>query len=204
MVDAWSGPAPTPQQFPYHAAPGDGIRQLLDVIAGIRQEVRDVRSHLPGSGINNDMLTSPVLSQGVYASVSGFALVASYPHTAPLTVIKRVTITVPAGFTSANVSVISRVFAYNNNTTGGINAAGGDYLLAQTGIAGVLDFALLEVVLGSGSSGLFVSPLATTLTGLTPGSTFDITIGANSDYLNWAASGGVNVATVSGDILWFR
>jgi len=142
-------------------------------------------------------------SQSVWATVSGFALSASYPHTAPLTVIKTVTITVPAGFTSANVSVISRVFAYNNNTAGGINTLGGDYLLAQTGIAGTLDFALLQVVDGSGSSGIITSPLATTLTGLTPGSTFTITIGANSDYLNWAAATG-NVATVSGNILWFR
>jgi hypothetical protein len=157
---------------------------------------------LPAGIINNDALANPVLSQSVYGTVSNFTLAASHPIPAAISVIKTVTITVPAGFTSANVSVISRVFAYNNNTSGGIDALGSDYFFCQTGIAGTYDFALGVAVLGNGSSSVAISPFATTLSGLTPGSTFTITIGACSDYLNWTQTG--NVATVSGNILWFR
>jgi hypothetical protein len=156
---------------------------------------------LPAGIINNDALANPVLSQSVYATISNFTLTA-HTYTTPLPVIKTVTITVPAGFTSADVAVVSRVFAYNNNTTGGTNGAGADYLACQTGIAGSLDFILGVTVVGLTSSGVAISPLATTLTGLTPGSTFTITIGAASNFQDWTLAG--NVATVSGNILWFR
>ena len=156
---------------------------------------------LPAGIIDNDALANPIVSQSVYATILNFNLTA-HTFSTPLPVIKTVTITVPAGFTAANVEVSSRLFAYNNNTTGGINGAGGDYFSCQTGIAGSLDFALGLVVLGSGSSGVAISPFATPMTGLTPGDTFTITIGACSGYLNWTQAG--NVATVSGNILWFR
>ena len=157
---------------------------------------------LPAGIIGNDALTSPVVPQSVFGSITNFALTARNPVTTA-DVIKTVTITVPAGMTSAVISVISRVFAINNNTTGGINTFGADYFFAQTGIAGFLDTALPKVVDGSGSSDIAISPFAKVLTGLTPGGTFTVTIGACSDYLNWAASAS-NLATVSGNILWFR
>ena len=155
-----------------------------------------------GLSIPNDVLVSPVMPQGVFTSVSNFALTGRNPVTVA-DVISTTTITVPAGMTSAVVSVISRVFAINSNTTGGINTFGGDYFFAQTGIAGFLDAALPKVVDGSGSSDIAVSPFAEVLTGLTPGGTFTITIGACSDYLNWPAFPN-NLATVSGNILWLR
>jgi len=146
--------------------------------------------------------TSSAASQSVFASLSNFTLTTKSTFTV-LDVIKTVTITVPAGFTAANISVISRVFAYNNNGSGGANTLGADYFAGQTCIAGIEDDALSMIVLGQGSSGISISPLAATLTGLTPGSTFTITIGANSYYLDWAANP-LNTATVSGNILWFR
>ena len=157
---------------------------------------------LPAGIIDNAALANPVVPQGVFGSVSNFALTARNPVTVA-DVIKTVTITVPAGMTSAVVSVISRVFAINSNTTGGINTFGGDYFFGQTGIAGFLDAALPKVVDGSSSSDITVSPFAKVLTGLIPGYTFTITIGACSDYLNWPAFTN-NLATVSGSILWFR
>ena len=152
--------------------------------------------------IGDDALTSLVKPQGVFASVSNFALTARNPVTVA-DVIKTTTITVPAGMTSAVVSVISRVFAINPNGTGGPAGTGLDYFFAQTGIAGFLDAALPVVVTGSQSSDTATSPFTQVLTGLTPGDTFTITIGACSDYLNWSAFTN-NLATVSGNILWFR
>ena len=155
-----------------------------------------------GLSIPNDVLVSPVVPQGVFASVSNFALTARNPVTVA-DVISTTTITVPAGFTSAVVTVISRVFAINPNSTGGPAGTGLDYFFAQTGIAGFLDAPLPVVVTGSQSSDTAISPFTKVLTGLTPGGTFTITIGACSDYLNWYAFTN-NLATVSGNILWFR
>jgi hypothetical protein len=142
------------------------------------------------------LITQVVKPQSVWATVSNFNLTAAHPIPSTITVIKTVTITVPAGFTAANISMISRVFAYNNS-------AGADFFFCQTGIAGVYDFALgVLIPAGGNGSGVAVSPFATTLTGLTPGSTFTITIGACSDYYSWTQTG--NVATVSGNIQWYR
>jgi hypothetical protein len=43
-MDPWTGPTPTPQQFPYQSS--NGIQVLLDTITGIRTELREVRSNL--------------------------------------------------------------------------------------------------------------------------------------------------------------
>ena len=150
---------------------------------------------LPSGIIDNDALANPVSSQSVYADISNFNLV-HHGFSTPLPVIKTVTITVPAGFTAANVEVFSRVFAYNN-------AAAADFLACQTGIAGRLDYALgILIPAGGNGSGVAISPFATTLSALTPGDTFTITIGAASNLYDWTMAG--NVATVSGNILWFR
>jgi hypothetical protein len=227
VIDAWSGPTPVSNQFP--ANEPNGIRKLLDKITALERQIKESTSNLlrtagiylsptgmtidsnlaltgtlslPAGIIGNDALTSPVVPQSVFGSVSNFALTARHPVTTA-DVISTTTITVPAGVTSAVVTVLSRVFAINNNSTGGTNGAGSDYLYAQTGIAGFLDTCLPLSTGGSGGSNINISPFAKVLTGLTPGGTFTITIGACSDYLNWAASAS-NLATVSGNILWFR
>jgi hypothetical protein len=43
-MDPWTGPTPTPQQFPYQSS--DGLQVLIDAIAGMRTELREVRSNL--------------------------------------------------------------------------------------------------------------------------------------------------------------
>ena len=101
MIDAWSGPTPTPQQFPGHAAPGDGIGQLLGMIQSLRQEMRELKSNLlgpagihlspagmtidsnlaltgtlslPAGIIDNAALTSPVVPGIVNFTDTGFAV----------------------------------------------------------------------------------------------------------------------------------
>ena len=150
----------------------------------------------PGS-IENDSLTSPVTAQYVFDSLTNFALTTTF-HS-----IRAKTITVPAGFTSAVVSVTARVMAINPNTTGGSNGAGADYLYAGTNIDGFNGNALPLSIGGSGGSSINVAPFSTTLTGLTAGSTFTITIDAGTAFLGWAANAS-NVGEVSGHILWFR
>jgi hypothetical protein len=152
---------------------------------------------LPAGIIDNAALASPVMPQDIFFSAFNFAL------STTSTVKASATITVPAGFTSAVVSVVSRVFAYNPNTTGGIGGIGGDYLGGVSVIAGASGNDLQSVVLGSGSSGVLVSPYTDVLSGLTPGGTFVLSVKAHSGFLAWSTTTG-NTAEMSGTILWFR
>jgi len=151
---------------------------------------------LPAGIIGNDALTSPVVPQAVYFNASNFSL-----NTSPAVKASQ-TITVPAGFTSAVVSVTARIYAANPNTTGGMGP-GGDYLYGKATIDGADCIALPVIVLGSGSSGVSVSSFSVVKTGLTPGGTFVISAVGITAYLTWAAYT-TNVAEVSGFIQWFR
>ena len=96
----------------------------------------------PGS-VGNDALTNPVTAQSVYGFVTNFAI------TATGTTVKTITIAVPAGFTSAVVSVTGRCFGVNPNTTGGSNGAGADYLYCVGKVNGLSSTALALPVGGN-------------------------------------------------------
>ena len=239
MIDAWTGPTPTPQQFPPNEP--NGIRKLLDKIAALELRIKESTSNLlrtagirltklgmfidssltvggsldvtgpmvvggtlslPAGIIDNDALTSPTKSQMVQTDATNFALTTTY------TTKVTSTITVPAGFTAAVIAITGRVLAFNTNSTGGADAAGADYLRARPSIAGVVGIPLPLVVAGSNSSVVNVAPMATVLTGLTPGGTFTITVEVKSDYQSWAANAleanGWNKVVLSGIISWSR
>ena len=154
---------------------------LTTAVAGIAANVASI----------NDLLTQVVKPQAVYFETQNFAL----SHTTAST-FTSATVTVPAGFTSAVVSLVGRVFATNPNT-------GADYLSAVTKIDGVGGDSVPLLVGGSGGSGHNVSSIARVLPGLTPGGTFVLALLGNSNIADWAANAS-NVAEVSGTILWFR
>ena len=145
----------------------------------------------------NDLLTKVVRTDAIFASASNFSLSTSSATKVSLT------ITVPAGFTKAAVSVIGRVFAINNNTTGGPAGTGLDYLYADARIAGFVGNGMPLVANGSNGSAMNVAPFAKVLTGLTPGDTFTILVNAATSYLSWAAQAS-NKADLSGTISWYR
>jgi len=146
---------------------------------------------LPNGIINNDALNSPVTAQYVWFTTANFALATSY-STARVTS----TISVPAGMTSAVVSVVGRLFAINPN-------AGADYLYAVSTIDGPGSGSIPLLVGPSGGSGINVAPFSTVLTGLTGGGTFVIALWGRTDIASWATNA-ANTAEVSGTILWFR
>ena len=152
---------------------------------------------LRGGIIGNDALTNPVAPGVVWADLHNFGL--STTLTNKLTS----TITVPAGFTTAAVSVVGRCFVYNPNTTGGYDGAGGDYLFAQTNVAGYNGNTLPLAMSGSNGSATAVSPFSTVLPGLTPGGSFTVQMAASTYYASVAADPG-NTIELSGSILWFR
>ena len=147
--------------------------------------------------VGNDALTNPVAPGVVWADLHNFGL--STTLTNKLTS----TITVPAGFTTAAVSVVGRCFVYNPNTTGGYDGAGGDYLFAQTNVAGYNGNTLPLAMSGSNGSATAVSPFSTVLPGLTPGGSFTVQMAASTYYASVAADPG-NTIELSGSILWFR
>jgi hypothetical protein len=150
----------------------------------------------PGS-IGNDSLTDPVKQTVHKASGSNFPLTTTDTERA------GVNITVPAGFTQAQVSMFGRMYAINPNTTGGADATGTDALYVSVGIAG--NYSLATPTGISGSNGF-----ATTngfdsfiLTGLAPGSTIRLSALASCAYQPIAATADNFISAVA-SISWLR
>jgi len=171
-------------------------RELRELGPSIAKSFAPVIADLTAKQVALELLISQVVKpQSIYSSASNFAL------TTTPTTLKTVTITVPAGFTSAVVTVLARVFAINPNTTGGPAGTGLDYLFCHPTVGAVPGVEMPLVATGSQGSAMNLSPLSTVLTGLTPGGTFTVTVNASTDYLSWSAFTN-NIAEISGNILW--
>lgn len=138
--------------------------------------------------IDNAALASPVKAQSVHGNAGAFALT-----NASRTTVLTVTITVPAGFTSAAMTMVSRVYA--KNTTGVA-----DFLYSTVAIDGT---ASGGYPLSTPDTNVDVVARSRLLTGLTPGDTFPITVDAWTAWAPWALQA-TNAADVDGTILWFR
>ena len=176
------------QTFYLDAVTGDSTFSGDTIIGG--NAVITGTLSLPAGIVDNDALASPVKPQYIFASGTGFALATTDAAVASST------ITVPAGFTSAVVSVVGRVYATNPN-------AGYDYLITVSKIDGTGCANLPLLVGGSGGSGIVVAPYSRVLTGLTGGGTFVVEVRAYANTAAWAANA-QNTAELSGTILWFR
>jgi len=154
---------------------------------------------LPAGIIDNAALASPVSAQVLYIDADNLTV-----NTPPYGAAKvNTTVTVPAGFTRAVVSVVARLSVYNQHTTGGSNGTGGDFVYCQVSIGAIYGNSIGTVVLGSGDVAYDVTPLSTVITGLTGGDTFVVAVYGEVDFVNMAASVW-NEATASGTIIWLR
>ena len=141
----------------------------------------------------DDALLSPTKPASTYGWSTNFVVTPSWTTK----LVK--TITVPAGFTIALVNVNARVFAYNDT-------AAADYLWSKTriGDAGGIGVPVLaNSAAAIGTSGLNPCGLATTQTGLVPGTTFNISIDARTSFGNWGSDAG-NTVELWASILWYR
>lgn len=145
---------------------------------------------LRGGIIGNDSLTSPVVPGVINAGSSGFGIGVPYAN------VYSGTLNVPAGFTSAAISVVARVFALNNGT------ASVDYLRARPVVGGNTGTAVPIAATNAGGSATAVTPMSVVLTGLS-GGTIALAIQAAADYAAWP-SDSLNRADLSGSVLWFR
>jgi len=152
---------------------------------------------LPAGIIDNAALANPIEVQSIYLDVQNFAVTTSWATLA------SATITVPAGFTSALVTVVGQVGCNDPHTTGGSNGTGGDYIYCRPFIGTPVGSALGTILLGSNGWAYDVAARSTVLTGLTGGGTFTVGVQGCVAFANMAADA-VNEAILSGNILWFR
>lgn len=145
---------------------------------------------LPAGVVDNEALASPVRPASLYTATDNDTTLSPSAWTAGVTA----QATVPAGFTAAVVSVTSKVTVQNNasNNTAQVSGA--------TRIAGAAGFSALSAPVEPGTSGSVMTTYARTLTGLTPGQTFDCQALA---YFS-PAPAYISSAGVAGTILWFR
>jgi len=129
---------------------------------------------LPAGIIDNDALANPI----TYASDTSYNAGAAVTTTE--TVKATATVTVPAGFTKAQVWAISDAMAYNSTATGDylyvgatINAyyAGESYVNCPSGYATSVSLTAV-----------------TALTGLTGGDLINCTVSSRTGFASWAAS----------------
>lgn len=216
VIDMWTGPTPTPQQFPRSYTRDDGIRQLLDKIKGIETQLREVTSNLlrtagiylspsgmtidknlavtgtlslPAGIIDNAALTSPVTPGFAGASATNFAVPVAGA------IVCSTGILVPAGYTRAVVHVTV-------NATCANSTAVTDYLYVYAvAVAGHGGEAFAQASAGgrataSASAGQLV-------TGLVGGTNLDVQCHVRSAFAGWAANA-ANIANVDATCLFLR
>lgn len=179
--------------------PNDRPQDLPRRIADLERQVKELRTALnlrPGI-IGNDALTSPVDGMPGNANGSGFALTPS------LVELAGQNLTVPDGFTRAIGSFGGSVFAYNPNTTGGSNGAGGDAIYCQAAIGGQTSHLNPVGVSGNAGYATSFSNAGFDLSGLTPGSTIRLSVYGASAYQNVAANAD-NFANAWAALTWLR
>jgi hypothetical protein len=152
---------------------------------------------LPNGSVNDAWLTNPIRGDSAFSSASNFALTTT--GTTPLVSQSWYT---PTGFTTANVLIVGRVFAYNST-------ASLDYLFARSRVyvpsSGQTGYGigLPLAVSASGGSGLNSSPISVKVENLTDGQEIRLEIQGWTNTAGWAANAG-NVADVAGQIIWTR
>jgi hypothetical protein len=152
---------------------------------------------LPNGSVNDAWLTNPIRGDSAFSSASNFALTTT--GTTPLVSQSWYT---PTGFTTADVLIVGRVFAYNST-------ASLDYLFARSRVyvpsSGQTGYGigLPLAVSASGGSGLNSSPISVKVENLTDGQEIRLEIQGWTNTAGWAANAG-NVADVAGQIIWTR
>ena len=150
----------------------------------------------PGS-VSNNALASPVVPGVAKARGTGFALATSFAEVAGLDIV------VPDGCTQLLATATASVFAYNPNTTGGSNGAGGDALYAAIVLRGVASDTYAVGVSGNGGYATSTAAESFSFTGLTPGSSIRLSVQGASAYASLAANTN-NRANGSVTLLWLR
>jgi hypothetical protein len=150
----------------------------------------------PGS-IENDSLVSPVASDIVNFTDTGFAVTTAWSDAA------ATTITVPAGFTQLLATCTAGAFAVDPNTTGGSNGTGGDALDCHVLLNGSTSAGFAWGMSGSNGFTSSSSSGSFKFTGLTPGATLQISTQVLALY-QALGSNVANKATINATLIWLR
>lgn len=152
---------------------------------------------LPAGIIDNQALAAPVVMGAANRNTSGFALGSSFAEVVGLDV------TVPSGCTSALVNLSVWMQGYNQNTTGGSDGTGSDFLYVYAKIASTSGQYNANGVSGNGGTTTTSGGLALPLSGLTPGNTVRLGAWGSCQYTTIAASA-YNTGTLTASIVWLR
>lgn len=143
----------------------------------------------------NSMLASPVKPQTVWQRASGFSVGPAWAD------LITVNVTVPDGYTTADIDARARVTAFYNNAGTG---SGVDYLYAILYV-GTADSEFYPLAVtdngGSGTNHVFRNKV---LTGLSGGDTVTLNLQGSTSYNTWAAPYSNNVAQLGASIRWTR
>lgn len=144
---------------------------------------------LPAGVIGNDALSSPIAAQVVNTGAIGFGLSPTFSEKVSSTV------TVPAGFTRAQVIAYADMTAVNST-------AAGEYCFVQVKINGTPPSYTGGTYTPAGQYMYCGSNFATTLTGL--GASFTISASAAANNSTWAANPDSNVINLNASITFLR
>jgi hypothetical protein len=177
---------------------GSGIDNLrAEIVKIVQAEIAASQRNGIGVPLNgalgtldNMALSSPIVPQAIYNITTGFALAAAGGN------IVTYPVTVPAGFTTAIVTVTAEVYAINTRAVT-------DTFGVRPTINTAFPSATASRPIVAGGYDTVVAPFNLILNGLTPGGTFNIYIYALSGTANWASNIS-NEADLIGLILWQR
>ena len=147
--------------------------------------------------ISNDALTDPVIPGVANVTTNSFSLSNAFVERA------GVDLTVPSGCTRLLATCSVWLQAFNQNTTGGSNGAGADYVYVYASIGGTNGDYKATGISGSNGTASTGSGLSALLSGLTPGGTVRLSAYCSSQYTVIAASSN-NSATLSASLMWLR
>ena len=145
---------------------------------------------LPAGIIDNDALTAPLVPLAVHADTTGISL-APGPNVAKLTT----TITVPAGYTQALVSVTCVISAWNQT-------AARDELYGGTSINGVTSGWSTRTSVPANSTGFVSNSSSLLLTGVA--GTFYVAATGSTDSSIWPSAVGYGSVNIDGTVIFLR
>ena len=226
MIDAGSGPTPTPQRFP--ANEPNGIRKLPDKIAALELRIKESTSNLLGTaGIRLTqlgMFIDSSLTVGGSLDVTG-PMVVGGTLSLPAGIIDNDALTSPvmadatadsvSGAATGTTSTVQTTLYFTvpagftqalvvstSGVMGRNSTAITDYIYTQAVVNGVGGGELYTAV-AAGLSGGVSAPYYRRISGLTGGQVIPVSVATRTGFAAWAASA-ANMAIIHAEMIYLR
>lgn len=172
------------------SVPSEGVTQVDGDLVVVGDFTADGK-------VTNTALTDPIVAQVANLQATNFSITASFAEKV------GVDLTVPDNCTRLQVTVTCIMQAYNQNTTGGNNGAGGDYIYVYAKIASTSGYFNAMGVSGNGGAASTFGALSGIVSGLSAGDSVRIGGWGASQYTTISADP-TNKFTLTAAISWLR